>query len=103
MTPTVMHSFALFKDGHSVAAIADARVLAASTIYGHLAVAISAGALTLKDVLPEVSDVDLNAMRSALRIAQSEAPDAILRTAAEHLGETANVPWLRCVLSEMAI
>ena len=103
MTPTVVHSFALAKDGHSVAAIAATRVLAASTIYGHLAVAISAGALTLKDVLPEVSEVELNAMRNALRVAQTEAPDAILKTAAEHMGETANVPWLRCVLSEMEI
>ncbi len=103
MTPTVAHSFALIKDGHPVAAIAAARVLAASTIYGHLAVAISAGALTLKEVLPEISDVELDAMRSALRSAQTEAPDAILKTAAEHIGETANVPWLRCVLSEMAI
>ncbi len=72
-------------------------------LHGHLAVAISAGALTLKDVLPEVSDVELKAMRNALRIAQTEAPDAILKTAAEHIGETANVPWLRCVLSEMVM
>ena len=101
MTPTVVHSFALIKDGHDVAAIAAARVLATSTIYGHLAVAIAAGALTLKDVLPEVDEVELQEMRDALRLAQIEAPDAILMMAAEHIGETANVPWLRCVLSEM--
>jgi len=98
-----VHSFALVKDGHRVAAIAAARVLAASTIYGHLAVAISAGALTVNEVLPEVSEGELNAMRDALRAAQTEAPDAILKTAAERIGETAKVPWLRCVLSEMTI
>ena len=102
LTPTVVHSFALVKDGHRVAAIAAARVLAASTIYGHLAVAIAAGALTLKEVLPEVSEDELEVMRNALRSAQIESPDAILKTAAERVGETANVPWLRCVLSEMA-
>ena len=103
LTPTVAHSFALCKDGHSVAAIADARVLAAGTIYGHLAVAISAGALTIKDVLADVSENDLEAMRGALRLAQTEAPDAILKTAAEIVGETANVPWLRCVLAEIGL
>ena len=101
MTPTVVHSFALAKDGHTVAAIAAARVLAASTIYGHLAVAISAGALTVKDVLPEANDADLESMRNALRAAQIDAPDSVLKTAAERIGEGANLPWLRCVLSEM--
>ena len=101
MTPTVAHSFALVKDGHRVAAIAAARVLAPGTIYGHLAVAIAAGALTLKEALPEVSEEEIEVMRNALRTAQIETPDAILKTAAERLGETANVPWLRCVLSEL--
>ena len=103
MTPTVVHSFALVKDGHRVAAIAAARVLAASTIYGHLAVAISAGALTLREVLPEVSEDDLEAMRNALRVAQTEAPEAVLKSAEARMGTAANVPWLRCVLSEMTI
>ena len=103
MTPTVIHSFALVKDGHRVSVIAAARVLAVGTIYSHLAVAIAAGALTVKEVLPEASEVEIDAMRSALRLAQAEAPDAIVKTAAEHMGEAANVPWLRCVLSEMTI
>ncbi len=103
MTPTVAHSFALLKDGHSISAIAASRVLALTTIYGHLAVAISAGALTLRDVLPDITEVELNSMRNALRIAQTQAPDAVLKTAAEQMGNAANVPWLRCVLSEMTI
>lgn len=40
-------------------------------------------------------------MRNALRTAKIEAQDAVLTTAAESLGETANVPWLRRVLSDM--
>ena len=102
MTPTVAHSFALVKDGHRVDAIAAARVLAASTIYGHLVVAISAGALTLAEVLPDLSEAELDVMRKALRTAENTAPDAPLKVAAEIMGEGANTPWLRCVLADMA-
>ena len=103
MTPTVAHSFALVKDGHRVDAIAAARVLAASTIYGHLAVAISAGALKLAEVLPDLSEAELDVMRNALRTAEATAPDAPLKVAAEIFGEGANTPWLRCVLADMAL
>lgn len=103
MTPTVAHSFALVKDGHRPDAIAAARVLAVGTIYGHLSVAIEKTALTLKEVLPEVSDVEIESMRQALRAAELTAPDSVLKTAAEIIGEGANVPWLRCVSAAMVV
>ena len=102
MTPTVAHSFALLKDGHRVDAIAAARVLAASTIYSHLAVAISMGALKLTEVLPDVSEAELEVMRNAVRSAEIAAPEAPLQAAAEIIGAGANVPWLRCVLADRA-
>ena len=102
MTPTVLHSFALVKDGHRVDAIAAARVLASGTIYGHLAVAIAMGALKLGEVLPDLSDAELDVMRNALRSAEIAAPEAPLKAAAEIIGDSANVPWLRCVLADMA-
>ena len=102
MTPTVAHSFALVKDGHRPEAIAAARVLAVGTIYGHLSVAIEKQALTLKEVLPDVADADIEIMRKALRAAELSAPDAVFKTAAELIGEGANVGWLRCVSAEQA-
>ena len=102
MTPTVAHSFALVKDGHRPEAIAAARALAVSTVYGHLAVAIEKRALTLSEALADVSDVEIESMRVALRAAELTAPDAMLKTAAEIIGEGANMPWLRCVSAELA-
>jgi ATP-dependent DNA helicase RecQ len=101
MTPTVAHTFALFKAGHSAEKIAASRVLSITTIHSHLSAAVLLGALKLSDILRDVSDSELDAMRTALRNAQASAPDAVLKTAMEALGGAANYGQLRCVLDDI--
>ena len=52
MSGTVNQTLALQLEGRDAAAIAEARGLELSTVYGHLAEAIEAGLLTARDALP---------------------------------------------------
>jgi ATP-dependent DNA helicase RecQ len=101
LSGTVAQTYALFKSGHSVQAIAASRVLSPTTIFTHLANAISASALTLSEVLPDVPTDNIEAMREALRVANATAPAGVLKAAFEAMGEDGNYGWLRCVEAEM--
>jgi ATP-dependent DNA helicase RecQ len=67
--PTHLHSLDLFRQGKDAAAIAQARGLSASTVWGHLSDCVEAGKLRWDEVVPLASD-ERDALLSAL--AESE-------------------------------
>ncbi|TAG46386.1 MAG: DNA helicase RecQ [Betaproteobacteria bacterium] len=101
LTGTIGLSYALFKSGHSVQAISQSRVLAPTTVFTHLATAITANALTLSEVLPDASPESIERMRQALTKAKLTASTGTLKAAFEDMGEEGHYGWLRCVEADM--
>ncbi|TAF99592.1 MAG: DNA helicase RecQ [Betaproteobacteria bacterium] len=101
LTGTIGLSYALFKSGHSVQAISQSRVLAPTTVFTHLATAITANTLTLEEVLPDASLELIERMRQALTKAKLTASTGTLKAAFEDMGEDGHYGWLRCVEADM--
>jgi ATP-dependent DNA helicase RecQ len=101
LTGTIGLSYALFKSGHSVQAISQSRVLAPTTVFTHLATAITANALTLNEVLPDASPESIERMRQALTKAKLTASTGTLKAAFEDMGEEGHYGWLRCVEADL--
>jgi len=99
LSDTVNESLLLFSQGHGVDEIARRRALIPSTVYGHLAEAIEAGLVDVRDVLA-LDDDRLTEITNALEMFASE--DGIrLKPAYEALDEAYDYAVLKCVKASL--
>lgn len=95
VSATQHETFALFKAGMSIDAIAQQRQLTDSTVYNHLANLIESKALDVNEVL-ELSDEDLGSIQDAI-FAQPDLDNVKYKAVYEELGEAFNYGIIRCV------
>jgi ATP-dependent DNA helicase RecQ len=100
LSATVNQSLALLLEGNDVDAIAEARGLEASTIYGHLAEAIEAGLVTSDDVL-DIEPSDLDEIHTAFE-KTGTLESGRLGPAHQALDGRFDYGILKCVLAELA-
>jgi ATP-dependent DNA helicase RecQ len=100
LSATVNQSLALLLEGNDVAAIAAARGLEASTVYGHLAEAIEAGLVTADDVL-DIDAGDLDEIHAAFE-RTGTLESGRLGPAHQALDGRFDYGILKCVLAELA-
>ena len=101
LSETVDETVALFKAGFSVDKIALQRKLKDTTIYGHLAEGIAAGAVELADVV-DLSEQEINTIQDEI-LSLPEEQNNVLKPVYEALGEAYNYGVLRCVRAAMEI
>ena len=100
LSTTVNKSLALLLDGNDVEAIAVARGLETSTIYGHLAEAIEAGLVSANDVL-DIDAGDLDEIHAAFETTGT-LDSGRLGPAHQALDGRFDYGLLKCVLAELA-
>jgi ATP-dependent DNA helicase RecQ len=100
LSATVNQSLALLLEGNDVDAIAAARGLEASTVYGHLAEAIEAGLVTADDVL-DIDAGDLDEIHAAFE-RTGTLESGRLGPAHQALDGRFDYGILKCVLAELA-
>jgi ATP-dependent DNA helicase RecQ len=100
LSATVNQSLALLLEGNDVEAIAAARGLEASTVYGHLTEAIEAGLVTADDVL-DIDAGDLDEIHAAFE-RTGTLESGRLGPAHQALDGRFDYGILKCVLAELA-